>query len=104
MQVSLELSKCLIEVSYCYDLLNCQIYVRTLDVREQGNLYDGDSAPVKRYLRGIGLSHVQMQDNNSHAYQQDEQGSTAYITRQSIEAENIYQYDVFGNLIEQKEA
>ena len=66
---------------------------------------DGESAPIKRYLRGIGLSHVQTQDNEAyHAYHQDEQGSTAYITGQSREIENIYQYDAFGNLLEQKEA
>lgn len=46
-----------------------------------------------------------MQDNEAyHAYHQDEQGSTAYITGQSREIENIYQYDAFGNLLEQKEA
>ena len=119
---------------YRYDLLNRQTYVRTLDGREQENLYDGEnlragitengkkttflyhngeiltefdgeSAPVKRYLRGIGLSHVQTRDNETyHAYHQDEQGSTAYITGQGREAENIYQYDAFGNLLERKEA
>ena len=118
---------------YRYDLLNRQTYVRTLDGREQENLYDGEnlragitengkkttflyhngeiltefdgeSAPVKRYLRGIGLSHVQTRDNEAyHAYHQDEQGSTAYITGQGRETENIYQYDAFGNLLENKE-
>ncbi len=119
---------------YRYDLLNRQIYVRTLDGREQENLYDGEnlragllengkkttflfhngeilaesdreSAPIKRYLRGIGLSHVQTQDNETyHACHQDEQGSTAYITGQGRETENIYQYDAFGNLLENKES
>ena len=118
---------------YRYDLLNRQTYVRTLDGREQENLYDGEnlragitengkkttflyhngeiltefdgeSAPVKRYLRGIGLSHVQTRDNEAyHAYHQDEQGSTAYITGQNSAIENCYQYDAFGNLLEQKE-
>ena len=118
---------------YRYDLLNRQTYVRTLDGREQENSYDGEglragltengkkttflyhngeiltefdgeSAPVKRYLRGVGLSHVQTQDNEAyHAYHQDEQGSTAYITGQNSAIENCYQYDAFGNLLEQKE-
>ena len=117
---------------YRYDLLNRQIYVKTLDGREQENFYDGEnlragltengkrttflyhngeilaecegeSAPVRRYLRGNGLSCVRTLDNNAyHAYHQDEQGSTAYITEQEDAIENCYQYDAFGNLIEQK--
>ncbi len=118
---------------YRYDLLNRQIYVKTLEGKEQENSYDGDglragltengkkttflyhngeiltefdgeSAPIKRYLRGIGLSHVQTQDSEAyHAYHQDEQGSTAFITGQGRETENIYQYDAFGNLLEKRE-
>ncbi len=118
---------------YRYDLLNRQTYVKTLDGREQENFYDGEglragltengkkttflyhngeiltefdgeSAPIKRYLRGIGLSHVQTQDSEAyHAYHQDEQGSTAFITGQGRETENIYQYDAFGNLLEKRE-
>ena len=66
--------------------------------------FDGESAPIKRYLRGIGLSHVQTQDNEAyHAYYQDEQGSIAFITGQGRETENIYQYDAFGNLLEKHE-
>ena len=66
---------------------------------------DGESAPVRRHIRGIGLSCVQtIQDNAYHSYHQDEQGSTAYITGQGRKTENIYQYDAFGNLLEQKEA
>ena len=70
-------------VTYRYDLLNRQTYVRTLDGREQENLYDGEGlragltengkkstflyhngeiltefdgegVPVRRYLRGVG--------------------------------------------------
>lgn len=42
-------------------------------------------------------------DNNAyHAYHQDEQGSTAYITGQGVE--NCYQYDAFGNLTEKRES
>ncbi len=97
---------------YRYDLLNRQTYVKTLEGKEQENLYDGEnlragftengkrttflyhngeiltecdgeSVPVKRYLRGIGLSHVQTQDyNDYHAYHQDEQDSTVYVTGQ----------------------
>ena len=119
---------------YRYDLLNRQTYVKTLDGKEQENSYDGEglragltengkkttflyhngeilaecdgeSAPVRRHIRGIGLSCVQtIQDNAYHSYHQDEQGSTAYITGQGRETENIYQYDAFGNLLEQKEA
>ena len=119
---------------YRYDLLNRQTYVKTLDGREQENFYDGEglragmtengrkttflyhngeilaecdgeSAPIRRYLRGIGLSQVQtLDDNVYHSYHQDEQGSTAYITGQGRETENSYQYDAFGNLIERKEA
>ncbi len=119
---------------YRYDLLNRQIYVKTLDGREQENFYDGEnlragltengkrttflyhngeilaecdgeSAPIRRYLRGSGLSCVQTLDNKAyHAYHQDEQGSTVYVTGRGRETENIYQYDAFGNLIEQKEA
>ena len=118
---------------YRYDLLNRQIYVRTLDGKEQKNSYDGEglrvgisengkktaflyhngeiltefegeSAPIKRYLRGIGLSYVQTRDNEAyHAYHRDEQGSTAYVTGRSRETENIYQYDAFGNLLEKRE-
>ena len=66
---------------------------------------DGESAPIRRYLRGNGLSCVQTLDNKAyHAYHQDEQGSTVYVTGRGRETENIYQYDAFGNLIEQKEA
>ena len=115
---------------YRYDLLNRQTYVKTLDGREQENLYDGEglragltengkrtiflfhsgeiltegdgeSSPVRRYLTGFGLSHVQTKDGAYHAYHQDEQGSTAYITGQGVE--NCYQYDSFGNLTEKKE-
>ena len=118
---------------YRYDLLNRQIYVKTLDGKEQENSYDGDglragltengkkttflyhngeiltevdgeSVPIKRYLRGIGLSYVQTRDNEAyHAYHRDEQGSTAYVTGRSRETENIYQYDAFGNLLEKRE-
>jgi len=113
-----------------YDLLNRQTHVRTPDGREQKNFYDGEglragltengksttflfhngeilvecegeSVPVRRYVRGLGLSHVQTEDGAYHAYHQDEQGSTAYITGQGIE--NSYQYDAFGNLTEKKE-
>lgn len=119
---------------YRYDLLNRQIYVKTLDGKEQENFYDGEnlragvtengkrttflyhngeiltefdgeSAPVRRHIRGIGLSCVQTtQDNAYHSYHQDEQGSTAYITGRGREAENAYQYDAFGNLLEHKES
>lgn len=65
--------------------------------------FDGDSAPIKRYLRGIGLSYIQAQDNNYHTYHQDEQGSTAYIAGQDNVVENCYQYDAFGNFLERKE-
>ena len=118
---------------YRYDLLNRQTYVKTLDGREQENFYDGEglragmtengrkttflyhngeilaecdgeSAPIKRHIRGIGLSYVQtIQDNIYHSYHQDEQGSTAYITGQGRETENSYQYDAFGNLLEKRE-
>ncbi|MCM1123504.1 MAG: hypothetical protein NC416_13055, partial [Eubacterium sp.] len=117
---------------YRYDLLNRQIYVKTPDGREQENLYDGEglragliengkrttflyhngeilaecdgeSAPIRRYVSGLGLSHIQAEDGTYHAYHQDEQGSTAYITGQGRTPENIYQYDAFGNLTEQKE-
>ena len=119
---------------YRYDLLNRQTYVRTLEGKEQENFYDGEglragltengkrttflyhngeiltefdgeSAPIRRYLRGNGLSCVQTtQDNTYHSYHQDEQGSTAYITGRGRETENIYQYDAFGNLLEHKES
>ena len=62
---------------------------------------DGESAPVRRYLTGLGLSHVQTEDGVYHAYHQDEQGNTAYITGQGVE--NCYQYDAFGNLTERNE-
>ncbi len=118
---------------YRYDLLNRQIYVKTLDGKEQENFYDGEnlragltengkkttflyhdgeiltesdgeSAPIRRYLRGNGLSCVQTLDNQAyHAYHQDEQGSTAYITGQDNAIENCYQYDAFGNLLEKRE-
>lgn len=91
--------------SYQYDLLNRQAKVRTPDGREQENLYDGeglraglkgkgkestflfyngeilaecdgDNMPVRRYLSGLGLSHVQtLNDGIYHTCHQDEQGS-----------------------------
>ena len=118
---------------YRYDLLNRQTYVRTLDGKEQENFYDGEglragltengkktfflyyngeiltecdgeSAPVRRYLNGIGLSHVQtLEDGLYHAYHQDEQGNTAYITEENRQVQNSYRYDAFGNLLERKE-
>ena len=119
--------------SYQYDLLNRQIHVRTLDGKEQENLYDGeglraglkengkasmflfyngeifaesneDNIPVRRHIQGAGLSHVQTMGNGEyHAYHQDEQGSTAYVTGSSGEVENCYIYDAFGNVLEKKE-
>ena len=118
---------------YRYDLLSRQTYVRTLDGKEQENFYDGEglragltengkktfflyhngeiltesdgeSAPVRRYLNGIGLSHVQtLEDGLYHAYHQDEQGSTVYITEENRQVQNSYRYDAFGNLLESKE-
>ena len=111
-------------------MLNRQTYVETLDGKEQENFYDGEglraglavngkkttflyhngeilterdgeNAPIKRYLTGLGLSHVQTEDGVFHAYHQDEQGSTVYVTGQGVE--NCYQYDAFGNLTEKKE-
>ncbi len=117
---------------YRYDLLNRQTYVRTLEGKEQENFYDGEglragltengkrttflyhngeiltecdgeSGPIRRHIRGSGLSCVQTLDNNAyHTCHQDEQGSTAYITGHENEVENCYRYDAFGNLIEQK--
>ncbi|MDE5907728.1 MAG: hypothetical protein K2H52_03125 [Lachnospiraceae bacterium] len=119
--------------SYHYDLLNRQIYVRTLNGKEQENLYDGeglraglkengkastflfyngeilaesneDNMPERRHIQGVGLSRVQTMDNGAyHAYHQDEQGSTAYVTGSSGEVENCYIYDAFGNVLEKKE-
>ena len=118
---------------YRYDLLNRQTYVKTLDGKIQENSYDGEdmragltedgkrsiflyyngeiltecdgeSAPVRRYLNGIGLSHVQtLEDGLYHAYHQDEHGSTAYITEENRQVQNSYRYDAFGNLLESKE-
>ena len=108
-----------------------QTYIKTLDGKEQENFYDGEglragliengkrtiflfhngeilaecegeSAPVRRYLTGLGLSHVQTEDGVFHAYHQDEQGSTVYVTGQGVE--NCYQYDAFGYLTEKKES
>lgn len=45
---------------------------------------------------------MQTEDGAYHAYHQDEQGSTAYITGQGVE--NCYQYDAFGNLTEKSES
>ncbi len=117
---------------YRYDLLNRQTYVKTLDEKEQENFYDGEglragvsangkkttflyhngesiaecsgeNTPVRRYVRGNRLSYVQTEDNVCHAFHQDEQGSTAFITGQDKTVENCYQYDAFGNLLEKKE-
>ena len=118
---------------YCYDLLSRQTYVRTLDGREQENAYDGEGLraglkengkksvflfhdgeilsecdgegmPVRRHIHGAGLSHVQsLKDSAYHAYHQDEQGSTVYITGADNTAENCYRYDAFGNLTEKRE-
>ncbi len=52
----------------------------------------------------MGLSHMQtLDDGMYHACYQDEQGSTAYITREDGEVENSYVYDAFGNVLERKE-
>lgn len=68
--------------------------MKTLDGKEQENSYDGESAPIRRHIQGLGLSYVQtLGDNAYHSYHQDEQGSTAYITGQGRKTENIYQYD-----------
>ena len=59
---------------------------------------------VRRHLPGMGLSHMQtLDDGMYHACYQDEQGSTAYITREDGEVENSYVYDAFGNVLERKE-
>ena len=119
---------------YRYDLLNRQTYVRTLDGREQEDLYDGEGLraglkengkksvflfhdgeilsecdgegmPVRRHIHGAGLSHVQsLKDSAYHAYHQDEQGSTVYITGADNTVENCYRYDAFGNLTEKRES
>ena len=61
--------------------------------------------PEKRYLRGHGLSQVEVrQEGSDYTYHQDEQESTLYLTRSNGEVENHYQYDAFGNLLETKEA
>ena len=63
-----------------------------------------DSMPVKRHLSGLGLSHVQtLNDGVYHAYHQDEQGSTVYITGSDGAAENCYLYDTFGNVVDSQE-
>ena len=45
---------------------------------------------------------MQTEDGAYHAFHQDEQGSTVYITEQGVE--NCYQYDAFGNLTEKRES
>ena len=122
------------ETGYRYDLLNRQTHVQLPDERIQENLYDGeglragltengksttflfyngeilaecngDGMPIRRHVRGLGLSHMQtLSDDVYHMYHQDEQGSTAYITGIKGETENLYSYDAFGNLIERKES
>ncbi len=122
------------ETAYGYDLLNRQITVSLPDGRKQENLYDGEnlraglmengkkttflfyngeilaesdgeSAPIRRYLRGQSLCGIEESGTGlRHSYHQDEQGSTAYITGQDRAVENFYQYDAFGNLLENKES
>ena len=59
--------------------------------------------PIRRYVSGLGLSHVQnLFDDAYHLYYQDEQGSTAYVTGSSGGTENLYSYDGFGNLLESR--
>ncbi len=68
---------------------------------------DGEGNPVRRHLAGIGqnLSFAQtLSDQAYHAYHQDDQGSTSYITGMDGKAENSYLYDAFGNLLESREA
>ena len=121
------------ETGYRYDFLNRQTHVQLPDGREQENQYDGeglragltengksttflfyngeiltecngDSMPIRRHLSGAGLSHVQNLENDTfHAYHQDEQGSTAYVTGITGETENLYSYDGFGNILESRE-
>ena len=47
---------------------------------------------------------MQTEDGACHAFHQDEQGSTAYVTGQDNSVGNIYRYDAFGSLLEQKES
>lgn len=50
------------------------------------------------------LSHMQtLNDGMYYACHQDEQGSTAYITKDGEAVENSYVYDAFGNVLERKE-
>ena len=121
------------ETGYRYDLLNRQSHVQLPDGREQENLYDGeglragltengksttflfyngeilaecngDSMPIRRHLRGFGLSGVEdISTGTNYAYHQDEQGSTAYVTGTTGETENLYSYDGFGNILESRE-
>lgn len=118
---------------YQYDLLNRQIYVKTLDKKEQENLYDGEGLraglkengkitrflfyngeilteydgnymPMRRHIQGVGLSHMQtMESDTYYTYHQDEQWSTVYVTESSGAVENCYIYDAFGNVLEKKE-
>ena len=63
------------------------------------------SVPVRRYQRGIFLSRVEdMDTGKNYAYNQDEQGSTVYITGNNGTVENSYVYDAFGNVLEGKES
>lgn len=65
---------------------------------------DGDSMPIKRHLRGFGLSGVEdISTGTNYAYHQDKQGSTAYVTGTTGETENLYSYDEFGNILESRE-
>ena len=55
---------------------------------------------LQAYLRGHGLVGIESKDNHYHSCHLDEQGSTLYVTSQWAEAENRYQSDAFGNLLD----
>lgn len=62
---------------------------------------DEDCTPVRSYLPGIGLHCMEdISTGTRHAYHQDEQGSTAFITNDNGAVENCYFYDAFGNVLE----
>jgi RHS repeat-associated protein len=53
-------------------------------------------------VRGYGLVKKEI-DNKQYYYHQNEHGDITHLTNIDEEIENIYQYDVFGNIREQQE-
>ncbi|WP_099190500.1 RHS repeat-associated core domain-containing protein [Tepidibacter mesophilus] len=63
---------------------------------------DEQDNQISRFARGYEIISSDIKDN-TYYYQQDEQGSTLYITDNNENVQNHYHYDVFGVILESEE-